>query len=197
MPKLFTLTHVSRAPAPGISEAGLAGGARLVRDRDGEFLEGQSRSQERCAQNCRYQDRGLLPPRCGSIPEMDGSFTNTQRLVQWHDKAVDPPGDARSDIWFTVHLGLRLKQLYAASTNPRDQGFNALTWDYIDAVENAEWRLKDEPSAQRILKEINGFNWSDKKPLASFAQLKDTAPQRVVPGSTRVSMPRRRSILRG
>jgi hypothetical protein len=41
-----------------------------------------------------------------AVPEMDGSFTNTQRLVQWHDKAVDPPGDARSDIWFTVHLGL-------------------------------------------------------------------------------------------
>ena len=49
-------------------------------------------------------------PRSSSCPrprraEMDGSFTNTQRLVQWHDKAVDPPGDARSDIWFTVHLG--------------------------------------------------------------------------------------------
>ena len=108
-----------------------------------------------------------------AVPEMDGSFTNTQRLVQWHDKAVDPPGDARSDIWFTVHLGLRLKKLYAASPHPRDQGFNALTRDYIDAVENAEWRLKDEPSAQRVLKEINGFTWADKKPLANFAQLKD------------------------
>src|SRR5215831_15983392 len=31
-----------------------------------------------------------------AVPEMDGSFPNTQRLVQWHDKAVDPPGDARS-----------------------------------------------------------------------------------------------------
>ncbi len=26
--------------------------------------------------------------------EKDGTFTNTQRLLQWHDKAVDPPGDA-------------------------------------------------------------------------------------------------------
>jgi len=26
--------------------------------------------------------------------EKDGCFTNTQRLVQWHEKAVDPPGDA-------------------------------------------------------------------------------------------------------
>src|SRR5262249_8454782 len=29
-----------------------------------------------------------------AVPENDGSFTNTQRLVQWHDKAVDPPDDA-------------------------------------------------------------------------------------------------------
>ena len=108
-----------------------------------------------------------------AVPEMDGSFTNTQRLVQWHDKAVDPPGEARSDIWFTVHLGLRLKQLYAGSTNTRDQGFLNLTWDYIDAAENASWRIKDEPSAQRIMQEINGYTWNDKKLLASFTQLKD------------------------
>jgi formate dehydrogenase major subunit len=108
-----------------------------------------------------------------AVPEMDGSFTNTQRLVQWHDKAVDPPGEARSDIWFTVHLGLRLKKLYAGSTNPRDQGFVNLTWDYIDMAENAAWRLKDEPSARRIMQEINGYTWADKKPLASFTLLKD------------------------
>ena len=37
--------------------------------------------------------------------EKEGSFTNTQRLLQWHDKALDPPGDARSELWFTYHLG--------------------------------------------------------------------------------------------
>ena len=25
--------------------------------------------------------------------EKDGTFTNTQRLLQWHHKAIDPPGD--------------------------------------------------------------------------------------------------------
>jgi formate dehydrogenase major subunit len=29
--------------------------------------------------------------------EKDGCFTNTQRLLQWHEKAVDPPGDQRPD----------------------------------------------------------------------------------------------------
>ena len=32
-----------------------------------------------------------------SSPEKEGTFTNTQRLMQWHDKAIDPPGDCRSD----------------------------------------------------------------------------------------------------
>ena len=41
----------------------------------------------------------LLPS--AQVAEMDGSFTNTQRLIQWHEKAADPPGDARSDLWFT------------------------------------------------------------------------------------------------
>ena len=63
-------------------------------------------------------------PRSSSCPaaahaEKDGSFTNTQRLLQWHDKAVDPPGDARCDLWFTYHLGQRIRAKLAGSTDPR------------------------------------------------------------------------------
>lgn len=110
-----------------------------------------------------------------SIVEMDGSFTNTQRLAQWHEKAVDPPDDARSDIWFTYYLGTRLKQLYQGSSEEKDQGLLNLTWDYVDEEENRAhgWRLLDEPSAALILKEINGYTWEDKRPIASFADLKD------------------------
>src|SRR5699024_5944352 len=44
----------------------------------------------------------LMP--AASHVEKDGSFTSTQRLVQWRDKALEPPGDARSDLWFMHHL---------------------------------------------------------------------------------------------
>ncbi len=37
--------------------------------------------------------------------EKEGCFTNTQRLNQFHEKAVDPPGDARSETWFIVSSG--------------------------------------------------------------------------------------------
>src|SRR5947199_7230424 len=71
-----------------------------------------------------------------AVAEGDGSFTNTQRLVQWHEKAVDPPDDARTDIWFTVQLGLKLKELYRDSKRKRDRPIQALTWDYIDTEES-------------------------------------------------------------
>ena len=63
-------------------------------------------------------------------PEKDGTLTNTQRLLQWHTKALDPPGDCRSDAWFVYQLGQRLRKLYAGSTDPRDQPLLRLTWDY-------------------------------------------------------------------
>jgi len=106
--------------------------------------------------------------------ETDGSFTNTHRLIQWHDKAADPPNDARSDLWFTYRLGKRLKELYQDSALPRDQGFLALTWSYDpEPDETLPWRIKDEPSSLKILKEINGYTVADQKPLAGFGACKD------------------------
>ena len=64
------------------------------------------------------------------VPEMEGSFTNTQRLLQYHEKAADPPGDARSNLWFTYHLGKRLKELYKGTNAERDWAIRNLTWDY-------------------------------------------------------------------
>ena len=42
--------------------------------------------------------------------EKNGSFTNTQRMLQWHHAAVEPAGDARSELWFTYHLGRLIRR---------------------------------------------------------------------------------------
>ena len=99
--------------------------------------------------------------------EKEGTVTNTSRLVQWHDKVCDPPGDSRSDLWFIYHLGQRLKELYADSTEPRDAAIQALTWDYPVSGDAAE------PDAAAVLREINGYTVADRKQLNSFQQLKD------------------------
>ena len=46
----------------------------------------------------------FLLPAAGHA-EKEGTFTNTQRLLQFREKAVDPPGDSRSEPWFVYHLG--------------------------------------------------------------------------------------------
>jgi formate dehydrogenase major subunit len=97
----------------------------------------------------------LLP--AAASTEKEGSFTNTQRVLQWRDKAVDPPGDARSDLWFVYHLGKRLKALYADSTDPKDRPIQALTWDYERAEPEPGSRITDEPDIHLVLKEENGY----------------------------------------
>jgi formate dehydrogenase major subunit len=101
-------------------------------------------------------------------PEKHGSYTNTQRLVQWHDKAVDPPDDCRSEAWFVYELGLRLKELYADDDSPRGRQIRALTWDYP--------RLDDrvgDPNLDPVIKEINGFTVADGRPVKDYGELQD------------------------
>jgi formate dehydrogenase major subunit len=98
--------------------------------------------------------------------EKNGSFTNTQRLLQWHHEAVEPAGDARSDLWFYFHLGRIIRHKLAGSTDPRDRPLLDLAWDYP-----TDGPL-DEPSAEAVLAEIGGTK-SDGSPLSSYTELKD------------------------
>ena len=99
--------------------------------------------------------------------EKEGTVTNTSRLVQWHDHVAEAPGDSRSDLWFVHKLGLKLKQLYAGSSDVRDKAIQDLTWDYPVKGERAE------PDAEAVLKEINGWTTADRKQVARFQDLKD------------------------
>jgi formate dehydrogenase alpha subunit len=40
--------------------------------------------------------------------ERDGTFTNTERRVQWLQPVVDPPGDARPDWWIVCQVAQRM-----------------------------------------------------------------------------------------
>jgi len=111
-----------------------------------------------------------------AAPEKEGSLTNTQRLIQWHKKAVDPSGDCRSDGWFLYNLGKRLKQLYAGSTDPKDQALLNLTWDYdFDEPprlpDGTLSRIEGEPDLEKVLMEINGHRLDETDPRTGRARL--------------------------
>jgi formate dehydrogenase major subunit len=120
-----------------------------------------------------------------AAPEKEGSLTNTQRMLQWHDKAADPLGDSRSDAWFLYNLGRRLKALYAGSNDPRDQPLLHLTWDYdFDEPprlpDGTLSRIEGEPDLEKVLLEINGYKPGERdpgtgwpRPVTAFSELKD------------------------
>jgi formate dehydrogenase major subunit len=114
---------------------------------------------------------GQIPTEIFFLPaaahtEKDGSFTNTQRLLQWHEKGLEPPGEARSDLSFMYHLGKRIRAKLAGSTAEADRPVLDLTWDYPELGEHAE------PSAAAVLAELNGYA-ADGTPLSTFTQLAD------------------------
>ncbi len=96
--------------------------------------------------------------------EKAGTFTQTQRMLQWRDKAVEPPGDARSELWFYVELGNRIRQKLAGSSDEMDRPLLDLAWDYPYAEDG-------EPSGEQVLREINGTD-ADGKALSSYTELK-------------------------
>jgi formate dehydrogenase major subunit len=98
--------------------------------------------------------------------EKDGSFTNTQRLLQWRHKAVEPPGDCRSELWFTYHLGRIIRQKLAESIDPMDEPVQRLQWHYPTSG------VTEDPSADAVLREINGWG-PDGSALSAYTELKD------------------------
>ncbi len=97
--------------------------------------------------------------------EKDGSFTNTQRMLQWHHQAVEPAADIRSDLWFTYHLGRRIRARLTGSADEMDRPVLDLTWDYPLHGPLAE------PDAEAVLAEVNGRD-SGGRPLSAYTQLK-------------------------
>jgi formate dehydrogenase major subunit len=106
----------------------------------------------------------FLMPAANHI-EKEGCFTNTERLVQFRDKALDPPEDCRSELWFMHHLFKRVRAHYAGSERDRDWPILNLNWDYAEHGPHAE------PSAEGVLREINGYDVATGDPVPGFAQL--------------------------
>jgi formate dehydrogenase major subunit len=98
--------------------------------------------------------------------EKEGTFTNTNRLLQWREAAVEPSGDRRSDLWFTYHLGRLIREKLAGSTDPMDAGILALAWDY------PTHGAQDEPKAEAVLQEISGRD-AEGRLISAYTELKD------------------------
>jgi len=117
-----------------------------------------------------------LPTTC--FAEEEGAVVSSSRVLQWHWKAAEPPGEARTDVAIMSGLHMRLKALYA-----KDGGA------FPDPIVNLDWRYAqpEHPTSEEIAKEYNGRALVDlvdpKDPtkviraagqqVAGFAELRD------------------------
>ncbi len=118
----------------------------------------------------------VLPTIC--FAEDEGSTANSGRVLQWHWKAAEAPGEARTDIGIMSDIFLRLKKMYAKDGGTFPDPIMSVSWAY---------RHADEPAPEELAKELNGYALADLPDpndatktlrkagelLDGFAQLKD------------------------
>ena len=92
----------------------------------------------------------LLP--AANFAEKDGCFVNSARWIQWKWKAVDPPGDAKTDQEIVARIFLKVRDLYAKEGGTFPEPVSNLNWWYTNA---------SNPSLDEVCKEINGWALED------------------------------------
>lgn len=110
---------------------------------------------------------------CANHVEKSGTFTQTQRVLQWRHQAVTPPGDAEAELDFFYKLGKKIRDRVRDSDDPRDIPLRMMTWDYPEDEHG-------DPDPRDILKEINGYHLTGEK----AGQLLDGFTEMRADGST-------------
>ena len=113
----------------------------------------------------------LLP--CAVSFEKEGSVTNSGRLMQWRNKAVDPPGEARPDAEIITDLYFRIKELYEQEGGPQKEAITRLAWNYGNKIIDGRLVHTD---IHAVAREINGYFLADKVDQASKRAFKKGDP---------------------
>ena len=99
---------------------------------------------------CDYAD--VVLPGTASWCESEGTVTNSERRVQRMRRALDPPGDARDDMWIITELARRLGYDWGSPTaeqvwdevrslSPMHRG---MRYDRLEALGGIQWPCPDE-----------------------------------------------------
>jgi anaerobic selenocysteine-containing dehydrogenase len=120
-----------------------------------------------------------FPASC--FAEETGSFTNSSRVISWKEKAVDPPGEAKTDSEIMARLFVKLREMYAKDGGTLAEPIQALSWPYV---------VPAVPSSQELLREISGKALADlyapppAPPVPPYPQSKQSAATQVAEAPT-------------
>ncbi len=102
-------------------------------------------------------------PACSSF-EKEGSISNSGRWMQYRWKAIEPKHESMGDLEIIHLLTLKLKELYKNGSGPAAEQINAISWNYGEG---------EHIDIDLVCREINGYEMSSKKQVASFGKLMD------------------------
>jgi formate dehydrogenase major subunit len=89
----------------------------------------------------------VVLPAAAAWAESEGTVTNSERRVQRVRRAMDPPGDARDDLWIIYELARRMGHDWGVASAEK-------TWDELRAVSPVHRGM-----SYRRLEELGGIQW--------------------------------------
>ena len=105
----------------------------------------------------------VLP--ASAFPEKTGTFTNTDRRVQLGRQAVNPPGDAKQDLWIIQQLANRLRLNWDyndasdvfAEIRKAVPSMAGITWDRLEEADSLTYPLEQEGDPGEPVIFMDGF----------------------------------------
>ncbi len=110
----------------------------------------------------------MLP--AANFAEKDGTFTNSARWLQWKWKALDPPGNAKSDQEIVSRIFLEVQNLYRKEGGVIPEAVLNVQWAYGNPI---------NPDLGEVLKEMSGKALGDIKDPKDPTKILRTAGQQI------------------
>jgi len=132
----------------------------------------------------------VILPASASWAESEGTVTNSERRVQRVRKALEPPGDARDDLWVITQLARRLGRDWGEVTpesaweelrslSPMHRG---MSYERLEALGGIQWPCPDESHPGSPF--LHGRLWEEEEskrgPRAPFSVVAHDPPVDVV-----------------
>ena len=105
------------------------------------------------------QTEVIFLPAASSL-EKDGSVTASGRMVQWRYAGIAPIGQTKGDLEILDSLYCKVRDLYAKSTEAKDEVFKKALWSY-----------PKKETSEAVLREIGGYNLKSLEPVKGIGEL--------------------------
>src|SRR5215207_1121425 len=112
----------------------------------------------------------VVLPAAASWAESEGTVTNSERRVQRVRKALDPPGEARDDLWIIEELARRMGQDWGEASAERTWDevrqispvHRGMTYARLEALGGIQWPCWDEDHPGELF--LHSRLWEDPVP---------------------------------